>query len=162
MPLIPALKDYSKTIKIVDELKTLDHIISCHPLDLFYNRIHAIIKKLNLHLIDSRSIANSEGLSICIPGMLVTEKEVITKQKKSMSFVSFEDRYSMFETVLFPEAYSKLSEVLNGGNAFIITGTVEAEFGTYQIQIYDLICLNKIPYPVKSPVTVISQPIDFK
>lgn len=134
---IPAcVKDYSARAKLLDEKRTLGLIISRHPVLLFGERVRKYVSRVpGPPCIDSRSIAAYAGRRIRIAGSIVTGKEVATKTNKLMSFLSFEDSYSIFETVAFPDVYERASEELSGGLAFLITGKVEEEFGAYQIRI---------------------------
>jgi DNA polymerase III alpha subunit len=60
-----------------------------------------------------------------------------------MSFVSFEDPEGIFETVVFPDVYNRLLERLYTGYGFLVIGKVEEEFGVYQIQVDDVVPLDK-------------------
>jgi len=60
-----------------------------------------------------------------------------------MSFISFEDAYGIFETVMFPHFYSRERWKLYSGAAFFIFGRVENDFGALQIQVKELLALNK-------------------
>ena len=60
-----------------------------------------------------------------------------------MSFVSFEDSWSIFETVFFPGAWNSFEPVLASGFAFLIFGRVETELGAEYINVEKLVCLNR-------------------
>ena len=137
MPAVPdCIKDYSSSLKLLDEVRTTGIVMSRHPLDIFKRRIASVSAKSGCsRLIDSREIENNEGKRVAIAGSHVAEKEVKTSRNKAMSFVSFEDPYSLFETVIFPEVYKRQRDILEEGTAFVITGIVEMESDSFQIQI---------------------------
>jgi len=139
----PALPEYSDTDRLLDEVSLLDIIISRHPLEIFVPRIERFRKRIGKHLTDSRSLDDHAGARIRLAGTLVAEKETRTKNEKVMSFVSFEDTYSVFETVFFPETWKNYGAALERGNAFLISGRVEREFDVCQIQVDELISLNR-------------------
>jgi len=139
----PALGDYPPAVRLADEAKTLSLIISRHPLDIFSRRIRNLEHRQALRIIDSRLLPNSAGREVCLAGTLVAEKETRTKDRRAMCFVSFEDSFSIFETVFFPEIYRELCEILEGGTAFIIRGIAENDGGAVQIRVRDLIPLNR-------------------
>lgn len=145
MPDIPeAIRDYSPAVKLIDEIRTVGLSISRHPLEIFEESIKNVLKPcMRCTFIDSRTIDSHGGEKIVIAGILATLKEVKTKTKKAMSFISFEDRFGIFETVLFPEVYTKERDKLAGGIAFLLYGVVEKDYGVSQIQVQYVLRLNK-------------------
>jgi DNA polymerase III alpha subunit len=135
--------DYSPKRKVYDELKTLGILHTRHPLSLFRKKIRDTLEEIRLaECIDSRKIALRAGKEVCLPGVLVTGKEVRTKQQRCMSFVSFEDCFSVYETVLFPDKHEKLLLLLEAGAVFLVVGVVREEFGCYTIEVRKLIPLG--------------------
>ena len=141
----PALKAYSRAVCLSDEIETLELIFSRHPVDLFSARAVDVLRDSfsGVQYIDSRSLKIETGRDVVIAGTLAAEKEVVTSKKKPMSFVSFEDAWSMFETVFFPDAWETYEPVLASGFAFLIEGRVETELGAEYINVRRLICLNR-------------------
>ncbi|AHC15301.1 OB-fold nucleic acid binding domain-containing protein [Salinispira pacifica] len=80
---------------------------------------------------------------VYIAGYLVSGKEVYTKHQKAMSFISFEDRFGLFETVFFPRAYERLAPLLDLAMAYIIQGDVKEDLGAVSIHITHLYPLNR-------------------
>lgn len=136
-PAVPdCIKDYSSSLKLLDEVRTTGIVMSRHPLNIFRKRFASVFVKSGCsRLIDSRAIKNNVGNRVAIAGSHAAEKEVKTSRNKAMSFVSFEDPYSLFETVIFPEVYKRQRDTLEEGTAFVITGIVEKESDSFQIQI---------------------------
>ncbi len=143
-PVPPEINDYPGPVKLLDEVSSMGIIYSRHPASIFLSRARKVCAGRNLKLGDSRSIAEHENEDFSLLGMIVTEKEVLTGKKDAMSFVSFEDEYSLFETVLFPKAYSAMAEQLCRGYIFVIQGRVEKEFDVFQINVSSLIPVNRI------------------
>ena len=71
-------------------------------------------------------------------GILVTGKEVSTKKREPMIFVSFEDETSVFETVLFPDSFREHYPLLDDGWAFLVHGRVEDDMGALAITVEKL------------------------
>ena len=142
-PAPPSLGDYPSAVRLADEVKTLDLIISRHPIDIFLQRIRNLERGRALRITDSRDLGSAAGRDVSLAGTLVAEKEARTRGKKTMCFVSFEDRFSIFETVFFPDMYDSLYEVLESGTAFIIVGRVEDSGGAVQVRVRDLIPLKR-------------------
>lgn len=143
-PVPPAINDYPETVKLLDEVSHLGIIHSRHPVSIFLSRAEHYCCERHIFLIDSQKIHAYEGKQISILGMIVTEKQVMTKHKDSMSFVSFEDQFSLFESVMFPKVYTSMVEQLTKGYVFIVQGRVEKEFGVHQINVSCLIPVNRV------------------
>lgn len=145
-PQLPSnLRDYSRLQKLKDEGEILGIFLSVHPADIFVPRARSLAFRLGLGpFIDSRSIPGVINRVICICGLLVCGKEVHTSGKEAMSFVSFEDRYSMFETVFFPEAYRNSIGVLDRAIVFLIEGTVREDLGALSIHCTNLHAISRI------------------
>ena len=78
-----------------------------------------------------------------IPGILVTGKEVATKEREPMIFVSFEDEHAIFETVLFPDAFRRYFPMLDDGWAFLVHGRVDEDFGALSIGVERLVKVSR-------------------
>ncbi|MBN1648454.1 MAG: DNA polymerase III subunit alpha, partial [Spirochaetales bacterium] len=143
-PVPPLLRDYAKPVKVLDEISTTGLVFSRHPVAIFRPRALRYCAANGIQLADSTMIADLEGQEVSLLAMIVTEKEVLTKKKDVMSFVSFEDEHTLIETVLFPGAYSALLAQLDRGYVFIVQGKVEKQFGVAQINVSGLVPLNRI------------------
>ena len=133
------IKDYSNQVKLKDEVETLGLLVSGHPLRVFAPRIEALQKSGRFPpFISSRDIAEHRALRVTIPGVIVTGKEVRTKNRRHMMFVSFEDEYSIFETVFFPDVYERYAQDLADGGVFLIMGRVEDDLGALSVHVHKL------------------------
>jgi error-prone DNA polymerase len=144
-PAPPAVGDYPQGVKIRDEVETLGLMVSRHPLALFRRRIAAMVEKHRLapFLRSSTEIPRWRGKRVWISGILVTGKEVATKKREPMIFVSFEDEESVFETVLFPDAFRAYYPILDGGWAFLVHGRVEEDLGALAVSVEKLVALSR-------------------
>ena len=138
----PPLEEYSEERKIADEAEHLQLILSRHPLDLYASQISGLSARLGGAVVDSRSLSERAGKKVWIAGSLVTEKETRTKSRQIMCFVSFEDPHGIFETVFFPDVYGKYAALLMEEPAFLIEGTVEEDFGIFQLEVTRLFSLS--------------------
>jgi DNA polymerase III alpha subunit len=143
-PAPPLIGDYPPRVKLVDEVRTLGIVVSRHPLALFRSRIARIAQAHRLApVIQSPDIPAFRGRRVWIAGILVTGKEVATKTREPMIFVSFEDETSVFETVLFPEAFKKYYPLLDDGWAFLVFGRVEDDLGALAISVERLVRVSR-------------------
>jgi error-prone DNA polymerase len=144
-PAPPLVGDYPEGVKLRDEAETLGLVISRHPLSLFRARIRRMVARYGLSpvLSSSAEIPEWKGKRVWISGILVTGKEVVTRKREQMIFVSFEDEEAVFETVLFPDAFERLSALLDQGWAFLILGRVEEDLGALAISVENLVRVSR-------------------
>jgi DNA polymerase-3 subunit alpha len=91
---------------------------------------------------------------VTLAGLLVTGKEVLTRRREPMVFVSFEDEYSVFETVFFPRVFRAFRPLIDEGGVFLVSGRVEDELGALSLHVDRVLRLDR---PVgSSPVAAVS------
>ena len=69
---------------------------------------------------------------------MASGKEVVTRSDRSgpkMVFITLEDEYSLFETVLFPAVYARCRNDIDGGGVLLICGTVQQEMGAFCVTV---------------------------
>ena len=139
-PIPRSIGDYTEPRKLLDQVRTLGLLVSLHPLSLFRRRIaHAVIQTKAVRFISSREIPRYINRRVTLAGLWVTGKEVVTRNRESMVFVSFEDSYSIFETVFFPASFNRFFPLINGGGLFILSGKVAEDSGSYSVNVDKLI-----------------------
>jgi error-prone DNA polymerase len=143
-PAPPVIGDYPTRVKLADEVQTLGIVVTRHPLALFRPRIERIAARHGLPpLVSSTDIPGCRGRKVWTAGILVTGKEVATKKREPMIFVSFEDEQAIFETVLFPDAFNRFYPLLDDGWAFLIHGRVEDDLGAVAISVERLVMVSR-------------------
>jgi len=143
-PAPPAVGDYPRRVKLADEVQTLGIVVSRHPLELFRPRIERVARRLGLPpLVPSVDIPSRRGMRVWTAGILVTGKEVSTKKREPMIFVSFEDERAIFETVLFPDAFNRFYPLLDDGWAFLVHGRVKDDLGAVAISVERLVMVSR-------------------
>ncbi|MBN1525899.1 MAG: DNA polymerase III subunit alpha [Spirochaetales bacterium] len=144
-PHVPStIGEYSVQTRLRDEVATLGLILSRHPVSVFRPRLHTVAAYFpGIRIIPSCMIESHLNQRIGIAGTLVTGKEVQTKNKKQMMFLSFEDEENIFETVVFPDVYQRIRLFIETGTAFLVVGRVLCEYGAYSLQLEDLCRLTR-------------------
>ena len=161
-PAPPLIGDYSTRVKLSDEVQTLGIVVTQHPLALFRPRVERILARHGLPpLVSSTDIPRCRGRKVWTAGILVTGKEVATKKREPMIFVSFEDELSIFETVLFPDAFNRFYPMLDDGWAFLIYGRVEDDLGAVAISVEQLVMVSRRMGEAVGPVVVPDRPPVF-
>jgi error-prone DNA polymerase len=133
---IPAVADYPEEVKLLDEIRTLGLLVSKHPVAIFRSRAVQLRKRLGFpHLIRSDELPRHIGRQVSLVGLVASGKEVRTRTRELMVFVSFEDELSLFETVLFPSLFRSVCRWIDGGGLFLLSGVVEEEMGTVSVTV---------------------------
>ncbi len=55
-----------------------------------------------------------------------------------MEFLTFEDETGLVETVFFPRVYRRYAQMLSSGQAFMLQGVVEEEYGAVTLTVETL------------------------
>jgi len=156
-PLPPGIGDYPQRVKLLDELGTLGLMISRHPLTLFRARARRLARGGGLPpLVDSRAIPACRGRTVSLAGLLVTGKEVLTRTREPMIFVSFEDEHGVFETVFFPKAFRRFYPLIDSGGVFVISGRVEDDLGALSLHVEGVRSLVRAQGEESSPLSAVS------
>ena len=147
LPTCPSyLGDYSPQRRLMEEAKTLGLIISCHPIDLFRSRIaEAAAQADSSPFISSREIPMWVSRRVALAGLLVVGKEARTQTEEDMIFLSFEDGYSLYETVLFPPVFRRYHRILRHMAVYLVGGKVVNEQGALIIEVLSLRRLCRDP-----------------
>jgi DNA polymerase III alpha subunit len=114
------LKPYNNYQKILNELEMLDCTVTDHPLYLFEDYL------AGEDFLPSAQIENNKESTIRICGWLVTSRRVTTSNKQYMKFLTLEDRFGLFEVVLFSSVYAKYGHLIRTHGPYIITGKVQS------------------------------------
>lgn len=122
----------------MQEIESLGFPLEGHPLDL--------VEAPGLDGSESVGIPGHVGRPIRLLGWYVTAKPVQTKGGDDMAFVSFEDRHSVFETVVFPEQYRQVKHTVHPDRAYIVEGEVTEEWGVCTVEVRRLVPLPPIGY----------------
>lgn len=122
----------------MQEMETLGFPLEGHPLDLVEPPAGAPD--------DSLAIPRRVGRRVRLLGWYVTAKPVETRHGDDMAFVSFEDRHSIFEAVLFPEPYRRYRHDLVPDRAYVVEGTVAEDSGVCTVEVERLGILPRIAY----------------
>jgi len=144
VPLQPARihqEPYPRRLMLKHESETLGFLLSDHPLDLYRETLKAI---KHVH---AKDLSRHVGKHVTIAGWLVTGKTVRTKKGDHMKFISFEDTTGIYETVLFPKVYNRYCHILNASRPYILKGTVDEDFGSFNINVQWIGFLDRYQVP---------------
>ena len=119
------------------EVESFGYPISWHPLAPFQRLLQG-------RTVPARDIPLHLGKTITLAGVCLTTKTVKTKGGEAMEFLTFEDRTSLFECVLFPAQYRRFNDLVRWEKLFLVRGQVEEAWGVYTINIEQLDSLAQL------------------
>ena len=94
---MPKFNDFNGNIKLNYQLETLGFLPQCHILETLYP--HRPIKIADIKI----------GKKSTIIGTLITQRPILTKNHKLMSFLTIDDETGVLEVVVFPDKYKSNS-----------------------------------------------------
>jgi len=127
LPPAPDLPSFNVRQIQQQEYDALDFLCSSHPLLFYEQQLNGRIKGCDL-----KSYA---GKNIRFAGWLLSGKMVSTKTGEVMEFLTFEDETGVVETTFFPRVYRRYAAILNPGQAYILQGKVEEEYGAVTLTV---------------------------
>jgi len=132
------IKDLDKTLVTVPQIIEYseynnDEIMS-HEYNMFgfYIKNHPVTKYKRDNMCLTKNIEQYFDKYISIIGLIENKKEVISKKKEEMCFLTISDEYKKVSVVIFPKTYIKYKNI-NKGNIIKIKGKVEKRMDNYQI-----------------------------
>jgi len=128
-PIPPKVPQYDSRTLLVQEVEVIGFLASQHPLELYRDRI------ARRKVIQGRDLRDYTGRVVDVAGWLVTAKVVPTKRDEPMEFVTFEDTTALIETVFFPDAFRKFSQMLSFTKPYRLTGRVMDDFGAITLDV---------------------------
>ncbi|MGD9898264.1 MAG: DNA polymerase III subunit alpha [Calditrichaceae bacterium] len=114
------LEPFNDYQKIINEMEMLDFAVTDHPLALFEQNIPGD------SIIPSTEIESHKGKSVTCIGWLVTSRRIATSKNQYMKFLTLEDRFGLFEVVLFPAVYNRFGHLIRTHGPYIITGKIQS------------------------------------
>ncbi len=114
------------------EFSALGFLRAHHPL-LLWAPYLARLKRIK-----ACDLGRYVGHSVTLAGYQITQKQVRTKGGESMSFVSFEDETALYETVLFPQLFSRFYPLLSSLWPLEVFGMVQEDQGALILEVQQL------------------------
>ena len=121
---MPRLEQFSRFEIFKAEKEILELSASFHPLSLFDG-----YKKTNLAMISQKK----QNAPISVSGWLADRKRIKTRKGEAMVFLTFDSPDDTFEVVLFPEIYSRYSDLIRKYRYLTVNGHVNVEGGNTAI-----------------------------
>jgi DNA polymerase-3 subunit alpha len=110
--------DHSELLK--NEKETIGFYITGHPLSHFNDILGLIVNA------DSSTLSGkADRETVLLAGIVSNIREVTTRRKETMAYVTLEDLKGSIPVIFFPDVYRSAYELLHGEEPLLIKGTLD-------------------------------------
>ncbi len=131
----PDVEEFPIDVRLRMEKEYTGIFISGHPLDEYEEAMKglettALFAEVNKASSDDESQAELsnidtsafDGMDVSIAGVVTAVKQISTKKKQLMRFVTLEDKFGTVEVIAFPKVVEKYGELLTNDSLIIVDG----------------------------------------
>jgi DNA polymerase-3 subunit alpha/error-prone DNA polymerase len=122
--------------RLESQMRYLGTTLDSHPLALYPQ---ALKRSRTL----GKDLSKLAGCRVELAGWPITAKPVLTSAEEPMEFVSFEDETSLYEAVLFPDAYRRYRFLLHDGKPLWVRGRIEEDRGAAVLYVESLAVMER-------------------
>jgi DNA polymerase-3 subunit alpha len=117
---LPDIPEWDHKDLLVNEKETIGFYITGHPLSRFTDLLGLVANA------DSSSLStNRDRAAVALAGIVSNIREVTTRRKETMAYVTFEDLKGSSVIIFFPDAYRGAYELLHGEEPLLIKGSLD-------------------------------------
>ncbi len=117
---LPDLPEWDQKELLLHEKETIGFYITGHPLSRFSDRLGMIVTA------DTSNLAvKPDREAVILAGIVSNIREVMTKRKDTMSYITLEDLKGSVSVIFFPDVYRTAYDALHGEEPLLIKGTLD-------------------------------------
>jgi DNA polymerase-3 subunit alpha len=117
---LPEITEWDHKELLANEKETIGFYITGHPLSRYADRLGMIVTT------DSSNLAaRTDREAVILAGIVSGIREVQTRRKETMAYVTIEDLKGSVTVIFFPEIYQGCYDLLHGEEALLVKGTVD-------------------------------------
>lgn len=117
---IPNLPEWDHKELLTYEKDTIGFYITGHPLSNYADRLGIMVS------CDSSNISSrSDRETVSLAGIVSSIRDVITKRKETMAYVTLEDLKGTVTAIFFPDVYRNCYDLLHGDEPLLIKGSLD-------------------------------------
>jgi DNA polymerase-3 subunit alpha len=158
---LAAVKPWSRSMSLAFEKEVLGFYLSDHPLKGFENvaaiwtsgKVSDLPRLLAEHKAKASLDTNKQKYDfrnrdgnkkrVVISGIIVENRELITKKGTRMSFAKLEDLTGSLELVIFPDTFAQVEVLLKEERPLLVGGFLEGEDGAVKIIVDSVMLLEE-------------------
>ncbi len=117
---LPDLPEWDHKELLAHEKETIGFYITGHPLSRFSDRLPILTSA------DSSTLSRKlDRETVSLAGIVSSIREVTTKRKETMAYVTLEDLKGTVTAIFFPEIYRSAYDLLQGDEPLLIRGMLD-------------------------------------
>jgi DNA polymerase III subunit alpha len=117
---LPDMPEWDHKDLLANEKETIGFYITGHPLSRYADRLGMIVTA------DTSNLgARTDREAIILAGIVSSIREVQTRRKETMAYVTIEDLKGSATIIFFPEIYKGCYDLLHGEEPLLLKGTVD-------------------------------------
>jgi len=149
---LPDVPEWDQEQLLAYEKETLGFYITGHPLRKFGETLELVVD------CDSATLGQrSDGSTVAVAGLVTNIREITTKKKDTMAYLTLEDMKGVVNIIVFADLYREALFTINGENALLIKGKVDAGDENTKIIASEIILLEEA---LKNPFTSVHFMVD--
>ena len=126
-PTVPRIADYPRPRKYADERRLLGISVREHIMSLFRPRLAGRTDA------DSRDLPGRVGRRVKIAGVVEAYRTAPTRTGQTMTFLTLDDEWGLFEITVFPDARRRARLNLNRYGPYLAEGRVEEQYDSVTV-----------------------------
>ena len=116
----PDIPEWDHKELLKNEKETIGFYITGHPLSRFNDLLGLIVNA------DSSTLSGkADRETVLLAGIVSNIREVTTRRKETMAYVTLEDLKGSTSVIFFPDVYRSAYELLHGEEPLLIKGTLD-------------------------------------
>jgi DNA polymerase-3 subunit alpha len=117
---LPEMPEWDHKELLANEKETIGFYITGHPLSRYADRLGMIVTA------DSSNLgARTDREALILAGIVSSIREVQTRRKETMAYITLEDLKGSSTVIFFPEIYKSSYDLLHGEEPLLVKGTVD-------------------------------------
>jgi DNA polymerase-3 subunit alpha len=117
---LPDLPEWDQKELLLHEKETIGFYITGHPLSRFADRLSMIVNTDTSNL-----MAKADHEALTLAGIVSNIREVTTKRKDTMAYITLEDLKGSVTVIFFPDVYRNAHDLLHGEEPLLFKGTLD-------------------------------------
>ncbi len=117
---LPDLPEWDHKELLLNEKETIGFYITGHPLSRFSDLMGVIVNA------DSSNLSKkTDREAVILAGIVSNIRDVMTKRKDTMAYITLEDLKGSISVIFFPDVYRDTYDLLHGDEPLMIKGTLD-------------------------------------
>jgi DNA polymerase-3 subunit alpha len=117
---LPDMPEWEHKELLANEKETIGFYITGHPLSRYADRLPMIVTA------DSSNLAaKGDRDTLIMAGVISSIREVQTRRKETMAYITLEDLKGSVTVIFFPEIYKVSHDLLHGEDPLLVKGSVD-------------------------------------